>query len=364
MMPGHEKQHKSLQKQVKEEGVQKQEKEPKSLQEQEARQKRRFKITLLLLVCVIAVICVISTGVGAVFIAPKDVVLAVLGIGKQQHLFIIQEYRLPRILLAVLVGAGLSLAGAVLQGIVRNSLASPDIIGISKGAALAAVIVILLLPKSSPALLPPAAMAGAVAAAALLYLLSAKGGMQPVTLALSGIGIGALCGAGIQYVTVKHAADANTALLWLAGSLWGRGWGQLATLLPWLAVLLPLVLLCSRKLDVLSLGDDIAQGLGERTGRSRMLLLAAAVGLTGACVAVAGSIGFLGLIAPHIARKLMGPVHARSLPVTALTGSLLLLLADTAGRIVMVPKEVPAGIVIALIGAPYFLYFRRRESRW
>lgn len=322
---------------------------------------KRLIVLCLLMLLILA--SIISIGTGAVFISPRDVVEALLGTGTKNHAFIIGQYRLPRVVLGIMAGAGLAVAGVILQGMIRNPLASPDVIGITKGAGLAAAIVIFLFPKSPPFLLPLAAFGGAAVVAFILYLYTRRRSVQPSTLALVGIAIGVICQAGIQYLMVKNPGDVNAALLWMAGSLWGRGWEHVMAVLPWLVIFLPLTLLLSRKLDVLSLGDDVAEGLGEQVDRLRVLLLITSVALAGACVAAVGSIGFVGLLSPHIARRLVGGQHGLLTPVSAFIGAVLIVVADSIGRGILPPMEVPVGIVTAIIGAPYFLYLIARERK-
>lgn len=326
-----------------------------------AKIKPSYMLVLLLILC--GIFFIISLGIGAVSISPVEVIAAILGRGESNHAFIIENYRLPRIILALLVGSGLAVSGAVLQGIIRNPLASPDVIGFTKGAGLAAAIVILLFPKSPIYMLPVSAFMGAAVVAVVLYLFSYKQGAKPATLALVGIALGALCHAGIQYLMIKFPIGINAALVWLTGSLWGRSWIHVEGLLPWMISLLPLTYILAVKLDILNLGDSVAEGLGENVKRSRLVLLAVAVALAGSCVAVAGSIGFVGLVAPHMARRLVGARHMLLIPVAAMLGSILVLIADTLGRWILLPVEIPAGLITAIIGAPYFLYLLRKETR-
>ncbi|KHE66982.1 iron ABC transporter permease, partial [Halobacillus sp. BBL2006] len=284
----------------------------------------------------------ISIGVGAIYISPPDILSYFLGTDAGNQGFIIKNFRLPRIVMAVLVGAGLGLSGAILQGIIRNPLASPDVIGITKGAGLAAAVTIILLPNSPVIALPIAAFIGAGAVTIALYLFAYRQGVKPATLALVGIALGAICQAGIQLITVKFPVETNAALVWLTGSLWGKDWTDVLLLLPWIVVLFPFALSLSPKLDVLSLGDDVAEGLGEPVRKARALLLVVAVILAAASVAVVGTLGFVGLVAPHIARQLVGNRHKFLLPTSALTGMALLLLADGLGRGLLPPTEVPA----------------------
>ncbi|WP_138418046.1 FecCD family ABC transporter permease [Aquibacillus sediminis] len=323
-------------------------------------QNKKGLYILITLGLVVLVLSVIGTGIGAVYIPPYEIISNLLGNDIGSNQLIIQNYRLPRIVIALLVGAGLSVSGAVLQGIIRNPLASPDVIGITKGAGLSAAIVIILFPKAPIFVLPVAAFLGAACIAILLYLLAYKNGVKPSTLSLVGIALGAICHAGIQYLMVKFPLEVNAALVWLTGSLWGKSWDDVWLLLPWILILLPVTIIMAVKLDILNLGDDVAEGLGERVEVMRMVLLFIAVGLAGSSVAIVGSLGFVGLIAPHIARRLVGNKHHLLLPVSALLGMVLVLIADMLARGLMPPVEIPAGIFTAVIGAPYFLYLLRK----
>ncbi|VXC25994.1 iron-dicitrate ABC transporter (permease) [Bacillus sp. 349Y] len=321
--------------------------------------KRHPYILLTILFLVLTGTFIISLGIGAVWISPAEVISALSG--GSGNGFILFEYRLPRGLMAIIIGASLAVAGAILQGILRNPLASPDVIGITKGAGLFAVFVLIVFPGASMLALPVSAFTGAAVIAIILMLFSSSKGAKPHTLALVGVALGAICQAGIQYFTIKFPDNVNTTLLWLTGSLWGRGWEELWILLPCL-LLIPILIIFTSKLDILNLGDDIALGLGERTVLVRYTLLTLAVILTGLSVAVAGSIGFIGLIAPHVARRLVGSRAKYVLPLSAVTGALFLLIADAIGRGIVPPVEIPAGIVTAVIGAPYFLYLLRQEQ--
>ncbi len=319
-------------------------------------------LILLVLLIIILILSIISLGLGAIYITPSEIIQNLIGEGTQSQKFILSNYRIPRIIIAIIVGSGLATAGAILQGILRNPLASPDVIGVTKGAGLAAVIIIVLFPASPIIYLPLAAFIGAAIIAVILMLFVYKKGAQPNTLALVGIALGAICQAGIEYFMIKFPDDVSATLLWLTGSLWARGWDQVYILLPCL-ILIPLLIGLTSKLDILSLGDDIATGLGERSKFLRYILLGVSVVLIGVCVATVGSIGFIGLIAPHIARRIVGSKFKVLLPASALFGAILLLVADSLGRGLFPPIEIPAGIITAVIGAPYFLYLLRSERK-
>jgi ABC-type Fe3+-siderophore transport system permease subunit len=273
-----------------------------------------------------------------------------------QYKVLIQQSQLPRVLLCWLVGISLGVAGGVTQAVIRNPLASPEVIGVSKGASVGAAMVLLVLPNAPAALIPIAAFAGGMLAFAAIYVFAYKRGVSPVRLALTGIAIGAVCDSLLRFMLVKWPTNINAALVWMVGSLYGRTRIDLLELLPWVLVLVPLILFYAHRLDVLGLGDDLALGLGERVERTRFITLLLAVSLASAAVAVAGAIGFVGLVAPHIARRLVGGRHLHYLPVSALVGVLLMLAADTVGRGIHPPLDIPAGLVTAFIGGPYFLF--------
>lgn len=225
-----------------------------------------------------------------------------------------------------------------------------------------AVVVIILFPHASPLLLPVFAFLGALAVAVALIAFAQKSGAQPGTFALVGLGVGAVCQALTEFILVKYPLQANDSLVWLAGSLWGKGWDEVYGLLPWLCVLIPAAFALYRKLDIISLDENSLMGLGLKVSQTRYVLLLA-VALAGACVAAIGSIGFVGLLAPQMARKLFGNQHRILLPGAAIIGALILVIADAIGRGVNPPVEIPAGILTAIIGVPYFLYLVRVEKK-
>ena len=304
-----------------------------------------------------------SVGYGEYPISPLDVLKTVLGFETGgRYDFIVNTLRLPRALIAFLVGVGLAFAGAILQGLTRNPLAAPDIVGVNAGAGLAAVTLIVALPSVPTALIPPAAFAGALLVATLLYLLAWRGNSSPIRLILIGIGLGAMATASMTLmITFGEIFQVSRALIWLTGSVYARGWEHLWPLLPWLAVFVPVALLHSRHLNALNLGDEVARGLGARVEFERGILLLSSVALAASAVATAGTVGFVGLMAPHIARQLVGPSHGSLLPVAAMTGGMLVVLADLLGRVLFAPTEIPCGIITAAVGAPYFLYLLYRS---
>lgn len=321
----------------------------------------RGGLMIILLFLMAAALSVIAVGVGAVKIPPLEALRALLGHDVGQNGFIIYEYRLPRILLAWLVGSGLAVSGGVIQGVVRNPLAAPDIIGVTGGAGLAAATLLMLYPKAPSFAVPLAALLGGLGASALVYALAYRRGVSPVRLALVGVAVSSLTASGIKFLMTRFPGQVGVALGWLSGTLYGRDWVHVWQILPWIVVLVPICFLIARRLDVMALGDEMAVSLGEPVERLRMLFLLCGVALASASVAVSGTIGFVGLIAPHMARRLVGPKHALLLPASALVGTLLVLAADSLGRGIRPPIEIPAGLITALIGAPYFLYLLTRQ---
>ena len=274
--------------------------------------------------------------------------------------FTVHEYRFPRTILAMLVGAMMALAGALVQGVIRNPLASPDVLGVSHGAGLAAVFYMTFFPSADISWLPAVALIGSLIAALMLWWLCGQHS-STIKLAITGVALAALYASCIDFLMLVKPLEINNALLWLTGSLWGRGWNQLAMLLPWL-LLIPCALWLAKPLNLIYLGDDSAISLGVKASTLRLVSLAIAVGLTASCVAICGPIGFLGLVAPHLTRKLVGGRHQLLLPSTMLVGAILLLLADLAARTIDPPIELPAGIMTAIIGAPYFLWLLFRTK--
>lgn len=329
-----------------------------------------FRIDLRAVVVLIALGLVAFAGIianvgyGEYPIAPLDVVRTVLGMeaGDGNYSFIVNTLRLPRALAALLVGGALGISGAILQGLTRNALAAPDIVGVNAGAGLAAVTLIVVLPSVPATFIPPAAFAGAFVVAALLYVLAWKGHSSPIRLILIGVGLGAVATALTTVMIVfGDIYQVSQALIWLTGSVYGRSWEEIWPLLPWLIIFVPLAFLYSRHLNALNLGDEVAKGLGVHVELERGVLLLTSVALAASAVATAGTIGFVGLMAPHIARMLVGPSHGGLLPVSAMTGGAMVVLADLVGRTLFAPIEIPAGIITAAVGAPFFLYLLYRS---
>jgi len=333
----------------------------------ERRRLRKSLTVMSVLGALIILFLLISMNTGHIRLGPLEVLKTLFGMGTDKQHLILFEFRLPRIVLSLLVGAGLAVSGCILQGISRNALADPGILGINAGAGLVVALYIAFFPVvsiGSVFLLPLLALFGSGITAALIFVLSYKRyeGIAPNRLILSGIAVAAAISSAMIVLTLRLDPDQyQFVATWLAGSIWGANWKFVGALLPWILILLPFVFFRARNMNVLNLGDQTAVGLGVPVTREQVILLAAAVGLAGSSVSLSGGIGFVGLIAPHLARRLTGPQHQLLLPASALTGSLLMIVADTIGRSVLQPSEIPVGIVVAVIGAPYFLYLMARR---
>ena len=300
---------------------------------------------------------------GSVEISPLQV-LATLGIGsesvdetKQQ---ILQNIRLPRTIVAMLVGVNLSLSGAILQAVMKNPLADPHIIGISSGAGLFGIFV-MLVKGDAGALVTPAAFVGALLAALLIYILAWKDGLRPIRVILAGVAVSAFLGAGISAMLIFYSDKVHSALLWMVGGLSARSWNHVAILYPYTIIGTVLALIGARHLNILQLGDETAKGLGLRVDLVRSLLTAVAALLAASAVCVVGLLGFVGLIIPHTARLLIGSDYRFLLPASALLGAAVLTISDTFARTMFAPTELPVGILMAILGAPFFLFLLRRE---
>ncbi|MCR2807890.1 iron ABC transporter permease [Paenibacillus sp. SCIV0701] len=301
-----------------------------------------------------------------------EVAKTLLGMGSsREHELVVFTFRLPRIVLAILVGAALGMAGSVIQGVTRNGLADPGILGINAGAGLTVVLYMFLFQGTveltgwaAVMAMPMFGIAGGLLATSLIYLFAREQGrLDPQRLILVGIAIASGFGALTMYVSLKmNPNDFEMAAVWLAGSIYSANWKFVAAMVPWLVVIPPLLWWRARTLDVLQLGEPTATGLGAAVEREKNMLLFGSIGLVSASVAVSGSIGFVGLIAPHIARRLVGLRHRSSLPVSGLIGAAMVVLGDFIGKTIFAPAELAVGIVISIIGVPYFVYLLIRSK--
>ncbi|MEK5460204.1 iron ABC transporter permease [Bacillus sp. FSL R5-0293] len=332
--------------------------------------KKKYQRTMLMIFFAIVAVFLISLNTGEIRISPKDTLKTLFGFGSEMDELVLFEFRLPRMVIALLVGASIAVSGAIWQGVSQNGLADPGILGVNAGAGFAVVLFIFAFQGTMTNsgdltifILPLFAFVGAGFAAFLIYVLAWKKGITPVRLILTGIGVNAAFSAAIVVIQLKMSPnDFNQAIVWLSGSIYGSSWTYVLSVLPWMLIFLILALVRSRYLNIMNLGDQLSYGLGISVHKERSLLMLIAVALAGASVAVAGSISFLGLAAPHLARKLVGPKHQGMIPASALIGALLLLLADTIGRVILAPSEVPVGLVVSALGAPYFIYLLMKSN--
>lgn len=313
----------------------------------------RMKIALVIFITLALAGCALLSLHMGVIPVPWRALLTDWQAGRE-HYYVLMEYRLPRLLLALFVGAALAVAGVLIQGIVRNPLASPDILGVNHAASLASVGALLLMPSLPVMVLPLLAFAGGMAGLILLKMLAKT--HQPMKLALTGVALSACWASLTDYLMLSRPQDVNNALLWLTGSLWGRDWSFVKIAIPLMILFLPLSLSFCRDLDLLALGDARATTLGVSVPHTRFWALLLAVAMTSTGVAACGPISFIGLVVPHMMRSITGGRHRRLLPVSALTGALLLVVADLLARIIHPPLELPVGVLTAIIGAPWFVW--------
>lgn len=323
--------------------------------------KSHYKI-LLILAFLLPVLFFVSMNAGYTDIKLGEMLHILAGKGTDRDNIIVFQFRLPRIVIAMLVGAGFSLSGCILQGITKNSLADPGLMGINAGAG----IVVLCFMTLSGTLttfkiisLPVFSLAGALVTGSVIYLLSNRRtyGISPMRLILNGVAIQAGINAAMTLLILKlDDSQAEFLAAWQAGSIWNSTWRSVIALFPWILAGFLMLIFLAGKLDILAMGDEISLGLGLAVRKEKRKLLFLAIALAAACVAISGNINFVGLIAPHLSRRLVGARHKILLPVCALVGAVLVTGADIIARTVMEPAEIPTGIVVSIIGAPYFIF--------
>ena len=333
--------------------------------------KRKVKIVLAILLILLVISFAISLCWGTYRVSVGEVIKTLLGRGTKLQNTAILSIRLPRLLVGMCVAIALSTAGAILQTITKNDLADTGIIGINAGAAVAAVLFITYqtgtyyseLGALSIFVLPFMAIIGAGITSFIIYMLSSRKGIKPKRLLLIGIGLNAGLNALISFVTFRGGVgDYNRVLTWTSGSLWGSGWSYVKVIMPIVLLMFIVVFLNHKKLDVLNLSDEIAISLGLNLEKERKKFLSFAVILAGTATAFAGNIGFLGLIAPHIARKLVGSYHKNFVTVSAVISVIIILVADAVSRNLFSPIEIPVGITVSIFGVPYFIYLMMKEN--
>jgi iron complex transport system permease protein len=321
-----------------------------------------MKLSWLILALVLIAVGIVSMLVGVTQLSLAQVVDTLFQGGDYD--FVVNQYRFPRLLLAISVGAGLGVSGALVQGVIRNPLASPDLIGVSAGAGFAATLLLTIYPDAPVWYLPLAAIFGGVSVGLALVIVAQAAKLPPARMALTGIAISAFLASGIDFLLVVHPIEINTAMIWLTGSLWGRGWEQLPYIWLGLAILLPIALWYAWRLDIIGLGDESAIALGVQLEKVQIAAILSAVMLASLSVSIAGTISFVGLLAPHLARMLFGHNHKALAIGSALIGALLVLIADAIARGISPPIELPAGVLTSVIGAPYFIFLLKRHKGW
>lgn len=334
----------------------------------EAGQAKRFGIDrtlwrmlmLTLFVILAAIGCFLSVAKGAADISLSQIFTILLHPQAAPQDQIIWNIRLPRMIVGALVGMNLALSGCILQAVMRNPLADPHIIGISSGAGISGITVMILFPALEY-LITPVAFVGAMAAAVAIYILAWKNGIKPVRIILTGVAVSAFLGAGISGLLIFYSDRVNGALMWMVGGLAARSWPHVSIIVPYAVVGLILAVLSSHYLNILQLGDDMAKGLGVHVEITRIVLTAIAALLAASAVSVVGLLGFVGLVIPHISRLILGSDYRYLVPGAAILGVAIVTLSDTFARVVFAPVELPVGIIMAFIGAPFFLFLLRRE---
>ncbi len=324
-----------------------------------------LSLGLVVALGVLLAVVIVSVLYGAADIGAATVWVALFSYGGSTEHLIIRTLRVPRALVAVLVGGSLAVAGAVMQGVTRNPMADPGLLGIEAGAALAVVAAVHFQGISSLAVYTWFALAGAALAAVVVYALGSagRGGITPLKLTVSGAALTALLSSLTTGILLLDRRTLDEVCFWLAGSVAGRDLGLMLQALPLICVGLLGALLLGRKVTTLSLGEDVARGLGQRTAWVRAAAALVVVLLAGGAVALAGPVGFVGLVIPHAVRFFVGVNYRWILPYSALAGAIFLVLADVAGRLILRPQELPVGVMTALVGGPFFVYLVRWKVR-
>lgn len=322
----------------------------------------KLKLLIILISLVLlGVLIIVTIGIGSVSISVKEIIDTFLGHGNEINESIIMDMRLPRIIIAVFVGAGLSISGALLQSIMNNPLADPGITGVSSGASLLAITVMLYFPNLH-GILPLMAFLGAILACMMVFILSWDKGLNPMRVILSGVAVNAVFVGATSLLSILNSDKIQGILLWINGSIAYKGWTEVKYLVPYSIIGIILSLLCAKGANLLALGDDVATNLGVNVTKTRFLVALVAVFLAGVSTSVVGIIGFIGLIVPHICRLILGYDYKYLIPMSAIMGGILLLLADTLARFVARPVELPVGILMAMLGGPFFLFLLRRRK--
>ncbi|WP_081275956.1 FecCD family ABC transporter permease [Paenibacillus polymyxa] len=323
---------------------------------------------ILLLTMLTLLVAVLSMNVGKMNLSPLEVFKVIIGEGTNKQNLIVFEFRLPRIVLSVLVGIGMGISGCIMQSLLKNDMASPGTLGISSGSGLFVLLYITLFASEgllSPIILPGLAFAGGLTAAFLIFMFAFRRGrdISPTGLILTGVAMGSGYSALSLILTLRlDKQQYDFALRWQAGDLWGDDWSYIMVLLPWVLIICLYVFYRSNTLNMLNLGNQTASGLGVAIKREFIGLTIAVVALASGSVALGGNFFFVGMVSPHLARRLVGPDHKLLLPTTALVGALVILIADTLTRTISFGADIPTGIIITILVTPYFLYLLSKAN--
>ena len=321
----------------------------------------RVGLTFFICLGIMVVLSLIALRIGSVEYSTSEIISALMDPTSTTYTIIV-NLRLPRVILAILVGMCLAASGTLLQAVMQNPLADPGIIGVSSGASVVATIVFLVTPTLIHSL-PLLAFFGAAAACFLIYIMAWKKGVDPTRIILAGTAINAMLGGVSSFLTLLNSDNLQGVLSWMNGSLTAKSWGQVQVMAVYGIIGLVLALLCTKPANTLQLGDDMAKNLGVKVNHVRIILSGVAAFLAASTVAVVGMVGFVGLIVPHITRLLVGSNHRIMLPTSILMGGCVILFADTVGRTIAAPLEIPLGIIMSVIGGPFFLYLLRRGRK-
>lgn len=326
---------------------------------------KRFQIGAVwfIMLLIIAVLSVTAIAIGSARYSFSEVLSALFSKDKTTAQTVVLSLRLPRIILALLIGASLSAAGALLQAVMRNPLADPGTIGVSAGAGTMAITVLLIFPNLTFSL-PLFAFVGAAFACVLIYTLAWKDGINPVRIILSGVAINSVLGGYNAFLQLMNSDNLSGVLAFMNGSLSGMSWTQVRIMVVYAVIGLFLSVLCIKNANALQLGDEMARNLGVKVNASRICLSAVAAFLAASTVSVVGMIGFVGLVVPHISRMLVGSDYKVMLPTCILLGGITLLFADTIGRTAIPGMEIPVGIIMSVCGGPFFLYMLRKKGKF
>ncbi|QAT60400.1 iron ABC transporter permease [Acidilutibacter cellobiosedens] len=321
------------------------------------------KVILLIFIALTVISFFISIGNGAVKVHPKEIINAVFFEKSTVNYQIIWNVRLPRTIVAALVGTCLALSGAILQGVMRNPLAAPNIIGVSSGAGLMTLLILILFPDFYY-LAPIGAFIGALLATLFIYFLAWKEGVVPTRLILAGVAVSSLLGAGTNALMTFYPNKVAGVIGFMVGGLSSTTWQQVKIIFPYAAIGIFLILLIPNKLNILMMGDEVATSLGLNVERTRFAFIIISSLLAGSAVSVVGLLGFVGFIVPHMTRLFIGSDYRYLLPAVIFTGATVVMLCDTLARVMFAPMEIPVGIIMSALGAPFFLYLLRRKKEY